>query len=211
MKVLLVNGSCNKNGCTFTALKEISDTLNKQDIETEIIQLGSSPYRDCIGCGGCRKSDEGKCVFDDDIVNTIIEKAKTSDAFVFGSPVYYAHPSGRLLSVMDRIFYAGGKFFEYKPAAAIVSARRSGTTASLDAIIKHFTINNMPVVSSNYWPMVHGGQNKPDEVKQDLEGLQIMRTLGLNMALMLKNIEAGKNAGVQKPQLENRVLTNFIR
>lgn len=211
MKVLLVNGSCNKNGCTFTALKEISDTLNKQDIETEIIQLGSSPYRDCIGCGGCRKSDEGKCVFDDDIVNTIIEKAKTSDAFVFGSPVYYAHPSGRLLSVMDRIFYAGGKFFEYKPAAAIVSARRSGTTASLDAIIKHFTINNMPVVSSNYWPMVHGSQNKPDEVKQDLEGLQIMRTLGLNMALMLKNIEAGKKAGVQKPQLEDRVLTNFIR
>ncbi len=211
MKVLLVNGSCNKNGCTFTALKEISDTLNKQDIETEIIQLGSSPYRDCIGCGGCRKSDEGKCVFDDDIVNTIIEKAKNSDAFVFGSPVYYAHPSGRLLSVMDRIFYAGGKFFEYKPAAAIVSARRSGTTASLDAIIKHFTINNMPVVSSNYWPMVHGGQNKPDEVKQDLEGLQIMRTLGLNMAFMLKNIEAGKKAGVQKPQLENRVLTNFIR
>lgn len=211
MKVLLVNGSCNKNGCTFTALKEISDTLNKQDIETEIIQLGSSPYRDCIGCGGCRKSDEGKCVFDDDIVNTIIEKAKTSDAFVFGSPVYYAHPSGRLLSVMDRIFYAGGKFFEYKPAAAIVSARRSGTTASLDAIIKHFTINNMPVVSSNYWPMVHGGQNKPDEVKQDLEGLQIMRTLGLNMAWLLKNIEAGKKAGVQKPQLENRVLTNFIR
>ena len=211
MKVLLVNGSCNKNGCTFTALKEISDTLNKQDIETEIIQLGSSPYRDCIGCGGCRKSDEGKCVFDDDIVNTIIEKAKNSDAFVFGSPVYYAHPSGRLLSVMDRIFYAGGKFFEYKPAAAIVSARRTGTTASLDAIIKHFTINNMPVVSSNYWPMVHGGQNKPDEVKQDLEGLQIMRTLGLNMAFMLKNIEAGKKAGVQKPQLENRVLTNFIR
>lgn len=211
MKVLLVNGSCNKNGCTFTALKEISDTLNKQDIETEIIQLGSSPYRDCIGCGGCRKSDEGKCVFDDDIVNTIIEKAKNSDAFVFGSPVYYAHPSGRLLSVMDRIFYAGGKFFEYKPAAAIVSARRSGTTASLDAIIKHFTINNMPVVSSNYWPMVHGGQNKPDEVKQDMEGLQVMRTLGLNMALMLKNIEAGKKAGVQKPQLENRVLTNFIR
>ena len=211
MKVLLVNGSCNKNGCTFTALKEISDTLNKQDIETEIIQLGSSPYRDCIGCGGCRKSDEGKCVFDDDIVNTIIEKAKTSDAFVFGSPVYYAHPSGRLLSVMDRVFYAGGKHFAYKPAAAIVSARRAGTTASLDAIIKHFTINNMPVVSSNYWPMVHGGQNKPDEVKQDLEGLQIMRTLGLNMALMLKNIEAGKKAGVQKPQLENRVLTNFIR
>ena len=211
MKVLLVNGSCNKNGCTYTALKEISDTLNNQDIETEIIQLGSAPYRDCIGCGGCRKSDEGKCVFNDDIVNEIIEKAKTSDAFVFGSPVYYAHPSGRLLSVMDRVFYAGGKYFEYKPAAAIVSARRAGTTASLDAITKHFTISNMPVVSSNYWPMVHGGQNKPDEVRQDLEGLQIMRTLGLNMALMLKNIEAGKKAGVEKPQLENRVLTNFIR
>ena len=211
MKVLLVNGSCNKNGCTFTALKEISDTLNKQDIETEIIQLGSSPYRDCIGCGGCRKSDEGKCVFDDDIVNTIIEKAKNSDAFVFGSPVYYAHPSGRLLSVMDRIFYAGGKFFEYKPAAAIVSARRSGTTASLDAIIKHFTINNMPVVSSNYWPMVHGGQNKPEQVKQDLEGLQVMRNLGLNMAWLLKCIEVGKKSGIDHPQTEAKILTNFIR
>lgn len=211
MKVLLINGSCNINGCTYTALDEISRTLNNQGIETEIIQLGSSPYRDCIGCGGCRKSGEGKCVFDDDIVNTIIEKAKTSDAFVFGSPVYYAHPSGRLLSVMDRVFYAGGKHFAYKPAAAIVSARRSGTTASLDAIIKHFTINNMPVVSSNYWPMVHGGQNKPEQVKQDLEGLQVMRTLGLNMAWLLKCIEAGKKAGVQKPQLEDKIWTNFIR
>lgn len=210
MKVLLINGSCNINGCTYTALDEISRTLNNQGIETEIIQLGSSSYRDCIGCNNCRKTEDSKCVFDD-VVNQIIEKAKTSDGFIFGSPVYYAHPSGRLLSVMDRVFYAGGKHFAYKPAAAIVSARRAGTTASLDAITKHFTINNMPVVSSNYWPMVHGGQNKPEHVKQDLEGLQVMRTLGLNMAWLLKCIEAGKNSGVEKPQLEDKIWTNFIR
>ena len=209
MKVLLINGSCNINGCTYTALDEISRTLNNQGIETEIIQLGSSPYRDCIGCNNCRKTEDSKCVFDD-VVNQIIEKAKTSDGFIFGSPVYYAHPSGRLLSVMDRVFYAGGKHFAYKPAAAIVSARRAGTTASLDAITKHFTINNMPVVSSNYWPMVHGGQNKPEHVKQDLEGLQVMRTLGRNMAWLLKCIELGKENNINRPELEERVATNFI-
>ena len=152
MKVLLVNGSCNKNGCTFRALTEIEKILNKENVETEIIQLGSNAVRDCIGCHGCAKNSN-KCVFDDDIVNEIIEKAKSSDGFIFGSPVYYAHPSGRLLSVMDRVFYAGGKFLAYKPAAAVVSARRAGTTASIDVINKYFTINKMPVVSSLYWNM----------------------------------------------------------
>ena len=175
----------------------------------KIIQIGKDAIRDCIGCGACRKIG-GKCVFKDDIVNEVIEKAKTADGFIFGSPVYYAHPSGRLLSFMDRIFYAGGANFAFKPAAAIVSARRAGTTASLDAITKHFTINQMPVVSSNYWPMVHGAQNSPDDVKQDLEGLQIMRVLGNNMAWLLKCIEAGRQAGIDKPQAEERVWTNFI-
>ncbi len=210
MKVLLFNGSSNEHGCTFTALKEAASALEKNGIETEIIQVGKNAIRDCIGCGACRKIG-GKCVFKDDIVNEVIEKAKDADGFIFGSPVYYAHPSGRLLSFMDRVFYAGGAAFTFKPAAAIVSARRAGTTASLDAITKHFTINQMPVVSSNYWPMVHGAQNTPDDVKQDIEGLQIMRVLGDNMAWILKCIEAGKKQGIVPPQNEDKVMTNFIR
>ena len=210
MKVLLFNGSSNEHGCTFTALKEAASALEKNGIETEIIQVGKNAIRDCIGCGACRKLG-GKCVFKDDIVNEVIEKAKEADGFIFGSPVYYAHPSGRLLSFMDRVFYAGGTAFKFKPAAAIVSARRAGTTASLDAITKHFTINQMPVVSSNYWPMVHGAQNTPDDVKQDIEGLQIMRVLGDNMSWILKCIEAGKQQGIVPPQNEDKVMTNFIR
>lgn len=208
MKVLLVNGSNRKNGCTFTALNEVAKVLNTEGVETEIIQLGNNPIRDCIGCGWCKNNGGGKCVFNDDIVNEIIEKAKQSDGFVFGSPVYYAHPSGRLLSFLDRLFYAGNSAFTYKPGAAVVSARRSGTTASIDAIIKHFTINQMPVVSSNYWNMVHG--NTPDEVMQDKEGLQIMQVLGKNMAWLLKCIEAGKEKGIE-PQPVEKVMTNFIR
>lgn len=210
MKVLLFNGSSNEHGCTYTALKEAASALEKNGIETEIIQVGKNAIRDCIGCGACRKLG-GKCVFKDDIVNEVIEKAKEADGFIFGSPVYYAHPSGRLLSLMDRVFYAGGTAFKFKPAAAIVSARRAGTTASLDAITKHFTINQMPVVSSNYWPMVHGAQNTPDDVKQDIEGLQIMRVLGDNMSWILKCIEAGKQQGIVPPQNEDKVMTNFIR
>ena len=177
-------------------------------IDTEIIHLGANAIRDCVGCGACKGNDNG-CIFKDDIVNEIIEKAKTADGFIFGSPVYYAHPSGRILSLMDRLFYAGARHFAFKPAAAIVSARRAGTTASIDAITKHFTINQMPVVSSNYWNMVHG--NSPDDVKQDLEGLQIMRVLGENMAWLLKCIEVGKNTGINPPQTEKKIWTNFIR
>lgn len=209
MKVLLVNGSCNKNGCTFTALSEIAKVLNAEDIETEIIQIGNAPIRDCIGCKVCRNTNSLKCVFEDDIVNEIIEKAKNANGFIFGSPVYYAHPSGRLISLMDRVFYAGGGVFAFKPAAAIVSARRAGTTASLDVINKHFSLNKMPIVPSNYWNMVHG--NTPDEVRQDLEGLQIMRNLGHNMAWLLKCIEAGQKAGINYPEIEAKVRTNFIR
>lgn len=207
MKVLLFNGSPRANGCTFTALGEVAATLNAEGIETEIIQLGNKPVRDCIGCGGC--AGKGKCVFSDDGVNEWIEKAATADGFVFGSPVYYAHPDGRILCVMDRLFYAGGSNFRHKPGAVVVSARRAGTTASLDALTKHLTIAQMPVVSSTYWNMVHG--KTPDEVKQDLEGLQTMHNLGLNMAWLLKCIKAGENAGIGKPQTEKKVMTNFIR
>ena len=208
MKVLLINGSSRKEGCTFTALTEVAKSLEMNGIDTEIIHLGANAIRDCVGCGACKGNDNG-CIFKDDIVNEIIEKAKTADGFIFGSPVYYAHPSGRILSLMDRLFYVGARHFAFKPAAAIVSARRAGTTASIDAITKHFTINQMPVVSSNYWNMVHG--NSPDDVKQDLEGLQIMRVLGENMAWLLKCIEVGKNTGINPPQTEKKIWTNFIR
>ena len=209
MKLLMINGSSNKAGCTFTALSEIAKTLKENGIDSEIVQLGNNAYRDCCGCQACRKNNEGKCIFKDDIVNEIIEKAKTSDAFIFGSPVYFAHPSGRLLSVLDRVFYAGAEYFMYKPGSAVVSARRAGTTASLEPIMKHFTINQMPYISSTYWNMVHG--KTAEEVQQDIEGLHTMRTLALNMAWILKSIEAGKNAGISTPQIEPKPYTNFIR
>lgn len=148
MKVLLFNGSPRSNGCTFTALSEIAKTLNAENIKTEILQIGNKPVQDCIGCNGC--AGKGKCVFSGDCVNEWIEKAKTAGGFIFGTPVYYAHPSGRILSAMDRLFYAGGTYFEHKPAAVIASARRAGATASLDAISKHLTVTQMPVISSTY-------------------------------------------------------------
>ena len=208
MKVLLVNGSSNLKGCTYTALSEVAGVLEQNGIETEFVQLGNGPIRDCIGCGACRNNG-GVCAFNEDNVNAFIQKAKEADGFVFCSPVYYAHPSGRLLSFMDRAFFAGKKNFAYKPAAAVVSARRAGTTGSVDVITKHFTISNMPVVPSNYWNMVHG--SKPEDVRQDLEGMQIMRNLGLNMAWMLKCIEAGKKSGIELPVAEEKIWTNFIR
>ena len=208
MKVLLVNGSSNLKGCTYTALSEVAGVLEQNGIETEFVQLGNGPIRDCIGCGACRNNG-GVCAFNEDNVNAFIQKAKEADGFVFGSPVYYAHPSGRLLSFVDRAFFAGKKNFAYKPAAAVVSARRAGTTGSVDVITKHFTISNMPVVPSNYWNMVHG--SKPEDVRQDLEGMQIMRNLGLNMAWMLKCIEAGKKSGIELPVAEEKIWTNFIR
>ena len=207
MKVLMINGSPHKKGCTFTALSEIADTLTMEGIESEILHLGTDPIRDCIACGKCSELG-GKCVFDDDMVNEIITKAEQADAFIFGSPVYYAHPSGRILSALDRVFYAGSKAFAFKPAASIVSARRGGTTASVDVLNKYFTINQMPVVASTYWNMVHG--NKPEEVKQDLEGLQTMRNIASNMAWLLRCIEAGREKGITTPE-NQKVQTSFIR
>lgn len=208
MKVLLFNGSPREHGCTYTALVEVAETLQKEGVEAEILWLGNQSFQDCIACGTCAKHP-GACVLNDGMVNNVIEAAKTADGYIFGSPVYYASPSGRLLSLMDRMFYAGGASFANKPAAAVVSARRAGTTCSMDVINKYFSINNMPIVSSNYWNMVHG--NNPDEVLQDEEGLQIMRILGQNMAWLLKCIEAGKKEGIDIPKREAKVKTNFIR
>ena len=208
MKVLLLNGSSRPSGCTYTALREVAVSLEVAGIETEILFLGNEPVRDCTACGTCAKVP-GKCVFDDDIVNRIIEKARGADGFIFGTPVYSAHPSGRILSVLDRVFYAGKSAFIHKPAAAIASARRAGTTATLDVLQKYFTISQMPVVTSTYWTMVHGKQ--PEDVLKDEEGLQTMRNLASNMVWMLRCIEAGKAAGIQPPQEEFGARTHFIR
>jgi len=208
MKVLLINGSPKAKGCTYTALCEIAKELEKENIEAEIFHVGNQPIRGCMACGWCSKDNSGKCVFNDDTVNIALEKAKEADGFIFGSPVHYAGASGMITSFLDRFFYAGN-CFQYKPGAAIVSCRRGGATATFEQLNKYFTISNMPVVSSQYWNMVHG--NTPEEVKQDLEGMQTMRLLGKNMAWLLKSIQAGKDAGITLPEREPRAVTNFIR
>ena len=205
MKVLLVNGSMHEKGCTYTALCEVEKALNANGVETEIYWIGQSPVTGCKGCWGCLKS--GKCVFDDG-VNEFVEKAAEFDGYVFGSPVYYASASGGLIALMDRAFYSGGKKLAYKPASAVVSCRRAGASTTFDVINKYFAINNMPIVTSNYWNEVHG--NKAEHVLQDEEGLQTMRVLGNNMAWLLKCLELGKAAGVV-PQKEKKIRTNFIR
>lgn len=206
MKVLMINGSPNKHGCTFTALSEVSKVLSENKIEVEILHIGNNPIRGCSACGLCKT--KGKCVFDDDIVNTIIEKAKEADGFVFGSPVHYAAPAGALCAVLDRSFYAGGKNFQGKPGAAVVSCRRAGSTAAIDRLNKYFTISHMPVISAGYWNMVHG--KNPEQVKKDLEGIQIMRTLGANMAWILKCINIAKENGIERPIPEKKIMTSFI-
>ena len=202
---MLLNGSSRNDGCTDAALREVERGLNDNGIETEVVFIGNQPLSDCLACRRC--AELGKCVIDD-IVNEIVEKAKTCDGFVFGSPVYYAHPSARILAVMDRAFFSGGRYFAFKPAAAVLSARRAGTTASFDVMNKYFTIASMPVVSSTYWNHVYGSQ--PEQVAQDKEGLMTMYNIGLNMSWLLKCIEFGKENGLEIPKNE-KVFTNFIR
>ena len=211
MKVALVNGSPHKNGCTYTALCEVAKTLNEEDIETEIFWIGTKPLAGCITCRSCSKT--GKCVFND-CVNEFHELAKKCDGFIFGCPVHYGAMSASLTAFMDRLFYSelcgcGNKNFYMKPAAAVISARRAGTTATFDQINKYFTIQEMPIVSSRYWNMVHGAA--PEQVFEDKEGLYTMRVLGRNMAFMLKCKEAGLKNGVELPKREEPIFTNFIR
>ena len=203
MKLLLINGSPHANGCTYTALSEVAKTLEAEGIETQIFQIGKGPVRGCIACGACGKL--GKCAFDDDPANEMLQLMREADGIVVGSPVYYAGPNGALCALLDRAFYAGSGF-AFKPAAAVVSARRSGTTATFDRLNKYFTMNRMPIVSSQYWNGVHGFT--PDDVRKDEEGLQTMRTLGRNMAWMLKSIAAGNQPA---PEIEPWKPTNFIR
>ncbi len=211
MKVLLVNGGPHKDGCVNTALEEVAKELNHNEIETEIFWIGIKPIAGCIACKNCAKT--GKCVFDD-VVNEFVEKAKEADGFIFGSPVHYAGATGAITSFMDRVFYSAsqaGKIdrFLFKPAATVISARRAGTTATYDQLNKYFGITQMPIISSRYWNMVHGGT--PEEVKKDEEGMQTMRILGRNMAYFLHCIEAGKEKGIQQPEQEKVHFTNFIR
>ena len=195
MNVLLINGSPHEKGCTYTALSLIAGELNAAGIDTEILNVGTKPVGGCIGCGG--------------VVNEAIEKAKTADAFVFGTPVHYASASGNMTSFLDRLSYAGGKYLAYKPAAICCSARRAGTTTTLDQLVKYPEFFHMPLVSGSYWPMVHG--SNPEQVLQDQEGCAVMRELGRNMAWLLRCIEAGKAAGISHPENPRRPMTNFIR
>ena len=211
MKVLLVNGSPNEHGCTYTALSEISDTLKAEGVDSDFFRIGKKAMQGCIACGKCR--EKNACVFQDK-VNEFTALAQNVDGFIFGSPVYFSGMNGSLMSFMDRVFFsAAGQDphpFRYKPAAAVVSARRAGTTSALDQMNKYFLHQQMPVISSRYWNMVHG--NTPEEVKQDLEGLQILRVLARNMAWFLRLKEAGEKAGVLMPlQEDQRIATNFIR
>ena len=206
MKVLMLNGSSKPNGNTYTALQEIGQQLTQEGIEYEIFQMGAEPVRDCIGCGGC--SEKG-CVFQDDKVNEFIAKAKEADGFVFGTPVYYAHPSGRIQSFLDRVFYSSSRAFAFNPGACVAVARRGGTSASFDVLNKYFGISQMPVVGSTYWNSVHG--RTPGEASQDAEGLQTMRNLAKNMAWMLKCFALGRKNGVSLPDTETGIRTNFIR
>ena len=205
MKVLLVNGSHHEKGCTYTALAEVAKALNANGVETEIYWIGQNETSGCKGCWACKKLR--KCVIEDGL-NEFVEKAASFDGYVFGSPVYYASAAGALISFMDRLFYSGGRALAYKPAAAVVSCRRAGASTTFDVINKYFTINNMPIVSSNYWNEIHG--NKAEEAAQDEEGLQTMRILGNNMAWLLKCIELGKIEGLE-PVKEKKIMTNFIR
>ena len=206
----MVNGSPHKEGCTYTALAEVAKTLNEEGIDTDIFWIGIKPLSGCIACKKCAKT--GRCAFDDS-VNDFLDIAKDADGFIFGSPVHYAAASGAITSFIDRVFYAnlqsGKQSFYLKPAAAVISARRAGTTATFDQLNKYFTISEMPIISSCYWNMVHGA--KPEDVEKDLEGLQTMRILARNMAFFLKCKEIGLKTGVQLPMREERIFTNFIR
>lgn len=204
MKVLLINGSPHAKGCVYTALTEVAGTLEKNGVETELFQLGLKPVHGCIACGKCKKT--GKCIFEDDALADLYPPVEQADGYVVGSPVYYAGPNGALCALLDRLFYSHGSVMSGKPAAAVVSCRRGGASASFDRLNKYFSINRMPIVTSQYWNSVHG--NTPEDVEKDLEGLQTMRTLGDNMAYLLKSIAEAK---LPKPEAEPWTPTNFIR
>lgn len=205
-KVLMINGSPHEFGCTYTALKEVADTLEKNGVETEILYLGTKPVAGCIACGKCGQT--GRCVFDDQ-VNRVLDKLDEYSGIVVGSPVYFAGPTGQICAFLDRLFYCGGGRMAGKIAASVVSCRRGGASASFDRLNKYFSISNMHVAGSQYWNQIHG--KTPAQAVKDLEGLQSMRTLGQNIAWLIKSIEAGEAAGLAAPEYEKTQITNFIQ
>ena len=212
MKVLMLNGSFNPDGSTSAGLEIMAKTFAEEGVETEIVTVGAKPIADCIACGKC--AELKRCVFANDAVNDFAEKAKTSDGFVFGSPVYYAHPSGRIQSFLDRLFFSTMNADRYaslrhKPVASIVVARRAGTSASFDVLNKYATISQMIVVGSSYWNEFHALTK--DDVPQDPEGLQTLRNLARNMVYVMKCQKAGRDAGILPPANESGVFTNFVR
>lgn len=204
MKVLLFNGSPHSAGCVFTALSEVAGSLKKNGVDSQILQLGNRPVRGCIACRHC--ADGNGCVFHDPVYDAFTTAMAECDGLVIGSPVYYAGPNGALCAFLDRVFFSAGSLLKGKPAACVVNCRRGGASASFDRLNKYFTILQMPVVSSQYWNSTHG--QTPDETRQDLEGMQTMRILGTNMALMLKSLAA---AHIPRPAEEPHAWTNFIR
>lgn len=206
MKVLMINGSPHPEGCTFTALREIESVFRANGIESEIYWIGNKPVPGCIACMYCKRT--GKCIYDDG-VNALNARMQEFDAMIFGSPVYYAGPTGSVCAFLDRLFFSGDKADkDGKPGASVVSCRRGGATAAFERLNMYFTISNMPVVSSQYWNQVHG--HTPDDVAKDLEGLQTMRTLASNMVYELRAIEAARAAGIEPPVREDQIQTNFI-
>lgn len=204
MKVLLINGSPRVEGNTYVALSEVAKALEANGVEAEIVSIGTKAVQGCIACGRCREL--GRCVFQDELYNKVRERLAASDGLVVGSPVYYAGPNGSLCALLDRLFYSSSALLQYKPAAAVAVCRRGGASAAFDRLNKYFTIAQMPVVSSQYWNILYGA--RAGEAAQDAEGLQTMRTLGRNMAWMLKSLQNGQQP---LPEREPAIKTNFIR
>ena len=207
MKVLLLNGSPHEKGCTYTALMEMAAQFEKRGVDAELFWIRNGPVRGCIDCKSCW--GKGRCVFDDDCVNRLIEKIAACDGLVIGTPVYFGGIAGGLKCVLDRVFYDAKRLFSGKPAAGVVSCRRGGAGSAFDQLNKYFTISSMPVASSQYWNSVHG--DAPEEVRADLEGMQTLRLTADNMTWLLRSIQAARAAGVEPYEREVRVKTSFYK
>ncbi len=205
MKVLLINGSPREHGNTFRALSEVATTLNAEGVETEIVSIGKGAVQGCVACGWCGR--EGRCTYRDALYNKVLDVVRNGiDGLIVGSPVYYGGPNGSLCALLDRVFYSLGNDLRFKPGASVVVCRRGGASAAFDRLNKYFTMMNMPLVTSQYWNMAYG--QTPGQVERDEEGMQTMRTLGRNMAWMLKRLNVAEDG---HPTLEPRIATSFIR
>ena len=206
MKVLLINGSPCKQGCTYSALEEIAHELEHEGVESEIFEIGPQAIRGCTGCATCRQATTPRCIFDEDLVNTLLDKIEQADGYVFGSPVCYTSENGNIVSLMDRLFFAGSQYFNYKPAAVVVSTRRVGAVATYEQLNKYIEMNKMLMVPSCYWNIVRG--NSPEDVKKDEEGLRTMRSIAKNMVWLLKLLENGKKHDIAYPDLGELFIQN---